>query len=656
MGLSNRGMRIVGIIAAALVSVVIVLLLAIKLLVNPNDYRGRIEQAVQHSTGRALLLSGDLKLSVFPWLALEVGPATLGNPPGFGSEPFATLRHVAFRVRLLPLLSKRLEIGRVEIDGLDLRLQKNAAGEGNWAGIAKADAHAAAPAPSAAATPKEADASGAGMLRQVDGVIVHDSRFSYQGLVVDNVDLTTGTFASHSSMPISLTATLHPKDVTSGTALEFSSPGIRMDLDAQTLELPSFSARLGKAVLSGSLRGSKVLDAPALSGAFKLQPLSPRELMTALGMQPPATRDPKVLSSFEADGQFSYGDNQARATGLDLRLDQSRLQGSVAITNLDSDAMAFDLALDRIDFDRYLSPPSAVPSAAAKPAPARAGADPGDDPAAALKNLAVNGAFSIGSLTVAGLNLTQAKVEIAAKDGVIHIAPITASLYDGSISGDITLTAGSALTLQMRETLKNIDIAKFLSDLAQSRRVSGHGDVTADLSARGWNATDVIASLGGHVGANLTDGAVEGVDLWFEINRAMALIQSQPMPAGSSSGRTRFDTFKASADLSNGVATTRDLTITSQNLRVAGQGSSNLVNDQINYNVTATVLKELPSATNASGTKLADIPLTITGTMSHPQVRPDLEGMAKARVQHELEQHQDVIKQKAQDALKGLFK
>ncbi|HEX4377337.1 MAG TPA: AsmA family protein [Steroidobacteraceae bacterium] len=656
----GRAVRIVGILVGAVLAAVIALLLAVKLFVNPANYRGRIEQAVQHSTGRPLRLSGDLKLSVFPWLALELGPATLGNPPGFGTEPFATVQHVAFRVRLLPLLGKRLEIGRVEIDGLDLRLQKNAAGKGNWENFGQADAAAGAPAPSVAVTPKNENASGAGMLQQVDGVIVRDGRFSYQGTVVDHIDLTAGNFASRTSMPIKLTATIHPKDTAAGMAVEFASPGIGLDLDAQTLEVPAFSASLDKALLTGSIRGTKILDAAALTGFFKLQPMSPRDLMSAWGTPPPAMRDPKALSSFAADGEFSYGDHQAAATRLDLRLDDSRLQGNVAITDLDTDALAFDLTLDRIDIDRYLSPaPSGPPAgapAAVTPAVTPGSANDRGDSGAAFKKLDVKGALSLGNLTVAGLNLTQVKAEVAAQNGVMQVAPMTASLYDGSATGDITLTGGTTLALHLRQSLKNVDIASLLADLAHTRRVSGHGDVTIDLSARGWNAADITGSLDGHASASLTDGAVEGVDLWFEINRAMALIQSQPMPPGSSSGRTRFDTFRASADLGNGVATTRDLNIVSQNLRVAGQGTSNLVTDQINYGVTATVLKELPSATNASGTKLADIPLTITGTMSHPQVRPDLEGMAKARVQHELEQHQDVIKQKVQDALKGLLK
>ena len=103
-------------------------LLAVWWLVNPNDYKGRIADSVKESTGRDLVLKGDIKLSVFPWVALELGPASLGNPPGFGEEPFLAFNHAAVRVKLLPLLAKRLEIARVELDGLDLRLRKNTQG------------------------------------------------------------------------------------------------------------------------------------------------------------------------------------------------------------------------------------------------------------------------------------------------------------------------------------------------------------------------------------------------------------------------------------------------------------------------------------------------------------------------------------------------
>src|ERR1700744_4414372 len=127
-----RAVKLVGIVLGGLVALIIVVLIGVRLFVDPNDYKDRIARAVKSSTGRELTLSGQMKLSVFPWIALELGPASLGNPPGFSDQPFAAVQHVALRVKLLPLLRKELEIGRIEVDGLDLRLLKNAAGRGNW--------------------------------------------------------------------------------------------------------------------------------------------------------------------------------------------------------------------------------------------------------------------------------------------------------------------------------------------------------------------------------------------------------------------------------------------------------------------------------------------------------------------------------------------
>ena len=131
-GGSRRVLKIVGIGLGALVGLLLIAVVAIALFVNPNDYKDRIVRVVKSSTGRDLALPGAIKLSVFPWVALELGPASLGNPAGFPDGEFVSVQHVALRVRLLPLLHKDLQIGKIEIDQLDVNLQKNAAGKGNW--------------------------------------------------------------------------------------------------------------------------------------------------------------------------------------------------------------------------------------------------------------------------------------------------------------------------------------------------------------------------------------------------------------------------------------------------------------------------------------------------------------------------------------------
>jgi len=145
-----RALKILAIAVGGLIALLVLVLLGVWLFVDPNHYKGTITRAVRDSTGRELALPGDVKLSVFPWIALELGPASLGNPSGFGSAPFASLQHASVRVRLLPLLRREIEIGRVEVDGLDLRLVKNATGKGNWEGFGGKSSAPQAPAGSTA--------------------------------------------------------------------------------------------------------------------------------------------------------------------------------------------------------------------------------------------------------------------------------------------------------------------------------------------------------------------------------------------------------------------------------------------------------------------------------------------------------------------------
>ncbi len=82
-----RKARVLGYLAGAIVVLLAAVLLAVRVWVDPNHYKGNLAAVVKESTGRELQLPGDIKLSVVPWVALEVGPASLSNLPGFGDEP-----------------------------------------------------------------------------------------------------------------------------------------------------------------------------------------------------------------------------------------------------------------------------------------------------------------------------------------------------------------------------------------------------------------------------------------------------------------------------------------------------------------------------------------------------------------------------------------
>jgi AsmA protein len=678
-----RPVRYVGIALGVLLALLVLALLAVKLFVNPNDFKPRIIAAVHESTGRELSLPGELKLGVFPWVSVEFGPASLSNPAGFPATPFVAVRRVALRVRLLPLLRKQLQIGRIEIEGLDARLLKNAGGKGNWEDLGGTKDSQAARAPSGSS-------AGAQSLKNLGGISIRDSRFSYQDLIAENVSVEVGRISSGvntalsakarlltapTAAPIELTTSLSfapdfaanrialsDLDLTGSRAaaaaapaltVKFSAPAITADLKQQTLGAPAFTAQVGEARLSGSLSGNSISESPQFSGKFQLAQVSPRALAATLGITLPVTRDPQALTKLTATGDYRYGGNALAAEGLEVRLDDSTLRGRVAVTDLKTDALSFDLALDQIDFDRYRAP--AAP-AATKPA-ASANAKAGDASSASLKSLIVDGTMKVGSATVANLRATQFSATVAAKDAVTRVAPMRAQLYGGGYLGEITVDSRAAVpSVKIEQTLSNVDVAGLLKDFAKSSRFSGRGNVTTSLTAKGLGGDEFLATLNGRATAALNNGAIEGVDLWFEINRAMTLVQQQTLASGSSSGRTKFDEFKASADIVNGVATSKDLSIVSQNLRVAGAGTVNLVSQALDYKVNATVLKQPTSGPATAANTLALVPVTITGSLASPKVSPDLQGIAKARLQQELDKHKGELQQKLQDQLKNILK
>lgn len=130
----SKILRILFTFIGAIILLGLVSLIGLVVFVNPNDLKPQISQAVTKFTGRQLQLGGDIQWSIFPWLGLQLNDVKLTNNPGFGDSPFAQIKKLDIQVRLLPLLHKQLEIGRLQVSGLTLYLFKNTKGQANWEG------------------------------------------------------------------------------------------------------------------------------------------------------------------------------------------------------------------------------------------------------------------------------------------------------------------------------------------------------------------------------------------------------------------------------------------------------------------------------------------------------------------------------------------
>ncbi|AFJ01960.1 A/G-specific adenine glycosylase [Methylophaga frappieri] len=119
-------------VIVGLVILLIVAIAAIPFFVDPNDYKDEIASQVEKATGRQLVIQGDIELSVFPWLALQLGQMSLSNAEGFEADNFAQVNAADIRIKLLPLLKKEIEMDTIVLDGLVLNLETDKNGKTNW--------------------------------------------------------------------------------------------------------------------------------------------------------------------------------------------------------------------------------------------------------------------------------------------------------------------------------------------------------------------------------------------------------------------------------------------------------------------------------------------------------------------------------------------
>ena len=92
-----------------------IVLAALLVLVNPNDYKSALQDAVQERYQRTLVIDGDIRLSVFPRLGLEVAGVSLSEPNS--SQVFAAVDTARVAVAWLPLLSRHLEMEHLTASG-----------------------------------------------------------------------------------------------------------------------------------------------------------------------------------------------------------------------------------------------------------------------------------------------------------------------------------------------------------------------------------------------------------------------------------------------------------------------------------------------------------------------------------------------------------
>ena len=710
-------------IAITLVVVTVLLIVAaviiIPFFIDPNDFKPQIAAAVKQHTTREIEIEGDLGLSVFPWLGIETGKISLSNAPGFGDSPFAQIEHAQIKVKLAPLLSKKIEISRIVVKGLTLNLAKNKNGVSNWEDLRskpkpkpKSEQEVSEKQINPISEDKDSTLAGLaiGGIALNDANIIWDDRSKAQHVEISDfnflmdqlsfdrpVDFDVGFILNNQEpkltekLNLSGNLTVNPTldifklgdmkliSTTEGDSVPGGSMEIMLmlsvdaNLKDQTATITGLKFNAMNLAISGDLKGDNILDAPLITGRISIAQFSPRELLKTLALKAPVTRDSNTLQKLQADFQLKATNKILELHNLSIQLDDTTINGKTKIVDFSNPAIAFNFEIDDIDVDRYLPPKkqktpektktsstSTSQSTSTSTVPANKAAE---FPLETLRALNVQGELKISRLTVKGIKAQGVELNIQGKDGVITSKQSVEKLYQGNYQGSIHMDARTDVpTLALNQSLSNVQVGPLLLDATGKTPISGAAKLSAQLSARGINTDAIKSSLNGTINALFTDGAVQGVNLVKMVRTAKKLLKGQSTQLSNETDKTEFSEFKLASTVNNGIVNTHEFIVKSPLLRVTGSGTANLISKEIDYRIITKLVSSLEGQGGAETKDLKGIPIGINvgGSLSKPSYSLDLATSLtpkqKAKIEKKKQKLLDKLDKKLGPGASDLFK
>ena len=626
------------ILVVALVLIIGIGTVALVYLVDWNDFKETIQNQTKKHTGRDLTITGDLSPSVFPWAGISIGEISLANAEGFGDQAFAQIGSADVKVKLLPLLRKKVEIRTVELKGLNVDLQRAADGTTNWDDLVQPTTTTTTSTEDSSTEVEVEGGSATIAALSVGGIDISDANVSWLDVQsgtdakLSNFSLNTG--AIELGKPFELATQFNVASKSMDLAADiaglgevtidlenqvYSLTGFTLDTDAKGASLPNgeMVAKLAANInanmleqrvnveglslaalgitLSGKVDVTDLDQEPKIVAALSSDTFNPKELMAKLGIAAPQTADASVLSAASLSMNLAASPSSANLNDLTITLDDTTFNGQASVPSLAGaiPPLRFDFTVDAIDLDRYLPPVSeeTAETTTTTAAPAADGDAPLGIPSDLIRQLDIDGVFKVNKVKISNLTTESIVVPVTAKGGKVSINDLQASLYKGRINSNVSLDA-SADTPQFAVSmnLDGIEADPLLADLLQGKApLSGKGVFATNLSTSGDSVNAIKAGLNGQFNMAFTDGSVNGVNLGFQIRRAQAAITGKKLAEDAQAVKTDFSALTVSGNFTNGVMQSDDLDMRSPLLRVGGAGSVDLPKEYIDYTLTTLI-------------------------------------------------------------------
>ena len=240
----------------------------------------------------------------------------------------------------------------------------------------------------------------------------------------------------------------------------FKTPNIKFNLNADKLNLNKLMAKS-----SAPAPAAKTSDNPANLSALKSLHLDGKLNIGSILYDKYHVSGLNV--NIKADGE------KLALTGLNVKLDDSQIKGNLGISQFAKPLYTFDIDIDQLDVDKYVSASSA-------PADKKASDKPLD--LSALKALNADGSLRIGRLKYGKTNASNIRIDLKADGQKLNLNPVAAKVDDSQINASVGISRFNDPIYSFNVNIDKLDADKYITKSDKPAEKSTT-DTPIDLSA-----------------------------------------------------------------------------------------------------------------------------------------------------------------------------
>ena len=622
---------------------------------DANHYKQDLSDIVRDSTGRDLQFYGDVELTFYPALGMELGALSLSNAVGFGSTPMIKVDKVSISVDVASVIAFSPEIDELILDGLKINLQNNNKGVTNWDDFKEPQDAQSPNAPLLRTEPKSSGSSSSNQSKVKSEPMNISGAFG--GLNITNAELSW-------------------VDAQAGS--EYLVQNLTIKTGRITPEAP-FDLKMQVVVKSKGEINADIDLATQIQYWFDNGRLN----LTDLVLNVSAAGEPLPLGKIQVGiaSELIELNPQKRSVslkGLVLKIDDNTIKGNVTVSDTAQPVINFKLASNKLDIDALIGmtpvhPSSVTPKKSTTATESITGIESNSVnvipdavkepvkiilPMDLLRIIQADGELVVKQLTMQNLLLNDINLGISTNAGIVNLDPIRMNLYDGSVSGQVRLDVNGALPkYRVNKKIQGVQIGALLTDLNGEDRINGVLNANVSLSTQGEWLSVLKKNSNGDIALALRDGALKGFNIRHSIDKAKAKLKGDSEPPKQVS-QTDFSSLELSGLIKKGVFISNDLKLQAPIIRVSGEGQVDLNNETVNYLVNAKLVGTIKGQDGGAADDLSGllIPVRIDGPLAEPKIDVQLDEMLKkkaaalkAKLKAQLNEKKAALKKRADE-------